>query len=49
MIRRDLEAFLVDQLERLSDDTAATRHKHLKVLYRWLFEEERLTPTRWPG
>jgi len=40
--RRDLEAFLVDQLTRLSADTAATRHKHLKVLYRWLYEEEEI-------
>jgi site-specific recombinase XerD len=40
--RRDLEAFFVDQLTRLPADSAATRHKHLKVLFRWLYEEEEI-------
>ena len=39
----------MDQLERLSADTAVTRRRHLKVLYRWLFEDERSTPTGLPG
>src|SRR4029453_3913601 len=40
--RADLEAFFVDQLTRNSASAAATRHKHLKVLYRWLHEEEEI-------
>jgi site-specific recombinase XerD len=40
--RGDLEAFFVDQLARNSASAAATRHKHFKVLYRWLHEEEEI-------
>jgi len=40
--RADLEAFFVDQLTRNSAAAAATRHKHLRVLYRWLHEEEEI-------
>src|SRR5919197_272447 len=36
----DLEAFLADLLARRSASTAATRHKVLRVLYRWLEEED---------
>jgi integrase/recombinase XerC len=38
----DLEDFLVDILRRRSANTAATRYKVLRVLYRWLEEEEEL-------
>jgi site-specific recombinase XerD len=38
--RADLEAFLGDLLARRAASTAATYHKVLKVLYRWLEEEE---------
>jgi site-specific recombinase XerD len=41
--REDLEAFFIDQLTRLTADTAATRHKHLRVLYRWLHEEAEIS------
>ena len=48
--RADLEDFLGDILRRRSANTAATRYKVLRVLYRWLEEEEELsnpmTPTR---
>jgi integrase/recombinase XerC len=36
----DLEEFLADILRRRSANTAATRYKVLRVLYRWLEEEE---------
>jgi integrase len=36
----DLEDFLADILRRRSANTAATRYKVLRVLYRWLEEEE---------
>jgi hypothetical protein len=38
--RADLEEFLADLLARPSAATAATRYKVLRVLYRWLEEEE---------
>jgi site-specific recombinase XerD len=38
----DLEDFLGDILRRRSANTAATRYKVLRVLYRWLEEEEEL-------
>src|SRR5919197_227725 len=38
--RADLEAFLADLLARRSASTAATRHKVLCILYRWLQEED---------
>jgi site-specific recombinase XerD len=41
--RADLEAFLGDLLDRRSASTAATYHKVLKLLYRWLEEEAELT------
>src|SRR5215213_2460959 len=41
--RSDLEAFLGDLLTRRAASTAATYHKVLKVLYRWLEEEEEIT------
>jgi site-specific recombinase XerD len=37
---RYLEAFLADLLARRSASTAATRHKVLRILYRWLEEED---------
>jgi hypothetical protein len=37
----DLEDFLGDILRRRSANTAATRYKVMRVLYRWLEEEER--------
>ena len=40
--RADLEQFLADLLARRSAATAATRYKVLRVLYRWLEEEEDL-------
>jgi site-specific recombinase XerD len=44
--RADLEDFLADLLARRSAATAATRYKVLRVLYRWLEEEEDV-PNRW--
>jgi site-specific recombinase XerD len=41
--RADLEAFLGDLLDRRSASTAATYHKVLRILYRWLTEEDELT------
>jgi site-specific recombinase XerD len=38
--RADLEDFIADLLGRRSAATAATRYKVLRVLYRWLEEEE---------
>jgi site-specific recombinase XerD len=38
--RADLEEFFADLLARRSAATAATRYKVLRVLYRWLEEEE---------
>jgi site-specific recombinase XerD len=41
--RADIEAFLGDLLTRRAASTAATYHKVLKVLYRWLEDEEEIT------
>ena len=41
----DLEDFLGDILRHRNANTATTRYKVLRVLYRWLEEEEEL-PTR---
>jgi site-specific recombinase XerD len=38
--KADLEDFLADLLARRSASTAATRYKVLRILYRWLEEEE---------
>jgi site-specific recombinase XerD len=40
--RADLEAFLADLLTRRSASTTATRHKALRILYRWLEEEDEI-------
>jgi site-specific recombinase XerD len=40
--RGDLEAFLADLLTRRAPGTVATRHKVLRLLYRWLEEEEEI-------
>jgi site-specific recombinase XerD len=40
--RADLEAFLADLLTRRSASTVATRHKVLRILYRWLEEEDEI-------
>jgi site-specific recombinase XerD len=40
--RADLEVYLGDLLTRRSASTAATYHKVLKLLYRWLEEEEEI-------
>jgi hypothetical protein len=40
--RADLEAFLSDLLRRRAPATAATRYKVLRILYRWLEEEEEI-------
>jgi site-specific recombinase XerD len=40
--RADLEAFLGDLLDRRSASTAATYHKVLRILYRWLTEEDEI-------
>src|SRR6266705_4800516 len=42
--RGDLEAFLAELLARRAPGTVATRHKVLRILYRWL-EEEGEIPT----
>jgi hypothetical protein len=41
--RADLEDFLADLLARRSASTAATRHKGLRILHRWLAEEDEIT------
>jgi site-specific recombinase XerD len=41
--RADLEAYFGDVLARRSASTAATYHKVLRILYRWLTEEDELT------
>jgi site-specific recombinase XerD len=38
--RADLEAFLGDLLDRRTAATAATRYKVLRILYRWLEDED---------
>jgi site-specific recombinase XerD len=40
--REDLEAFLGDLLRRRAPETVATRYRRLRVLYRWLEEEEEI-------
>jgi len=40
--RADLEAFLGDLLTRRAAGTVATRYKVLKILYRWLEEEDEI-------
>jgi site-specific recombinase XerD len=40
--REDLEAFLEDLLRRRAAETVATRYRRLRVLYRWLEEEEEI-------
>src|SRR4029453_1373588 len=40
--REDLEAFLGDLLQRRAPETVATRYRRLRVLYRWLEEEEEI-------
>jgi site-specific recombinase XerD len=41
--RADLEAFLGDLLARRTASTAATYYKVLRILYRWLEEEDEIT------
>ena len=38
--REDLEAFLGELLQRRAPETVATRYRRLRVLYRWLEEED---------
>ena len=40
--REDLEAFLGELLQRRAPETVATRQRGLRVLYRWLEEEEEI-------
>jgi site-specific recombinase XerD len=40
--REDLEAFLGELLQRRAPETVATRYRRLRVLYRWLEEEEEI-------
>jgi site-specific recombinase XerD len=41
--REDLEAFLEELLQRRAPETVATRYRRLRVLYRWLEEEDEIT------
>ena len=41
--REDLEAFLGDLLQRRAPEIVATRYRRLRVLHRWLEEEEEIT------
>jgi site-specific recombinase XerD len=41
--RADLEAFVADLLTRRAPATAASRHKALRILYRWLEDEGEIT------
>jgi site-specific recombinase XerD len=41
--REDLEAFLGELLQRRAAETVATRYRRLRVLYRWLEEEDEIT------
>jgi site-specific recombinase XerD len=41
--REDLEAFLGELLHRRAPETVATRYRRLRVLYRWLEEEDEIT------
>jgi site-specific recombinase XerD len=47
--REDLEAFLGELLQRRAEETVATRYRRLRVLYRWLEEEEEIpaSPMAW--
>jgi site-specific recombinase XerD len=40
--REDLEAFLGELLQRRAPETVATRYRRLRVLYRWLEEEDEI-------
>jgi site-specific recombinase XerD len=40
--REDLEAFLGELLQRRAAETVATRYRRLRVLYRWLEEEDEI-------
>jgi site-specific recombinase XerD len=40
--REDLEAFLGELLRRRAPETVATRYRRLRVLYRWLEEEDEI-------
>jgi hypothetical protein len=40
--RPSLEAFLGELLQRRAAETVATRYRRLRVLYRWLEEEEEI-------
>jgi site-specific recombinase XerD len=41
--QEDLEAFLGELLQRRAPETVATRYRRLRVLYRWLEEEDEIT------
>jgi site-specific recombinase XerD len=41
--REDLEAFFGELLQRRAPETVATRYRRLRVLYRWLEEEDEIT------
>jgi site-specific recombinase XerD len=41
--REDLEVFLGELLQRRAPETVATRYRRLRVLYRWLEEEDEIT------
>ena len=47
--RGDLEAFLGDLLTYRAASTAATYYKVLRILYRWLEEEDEIDRDRRPG
>ncbi len=40
--RRDIEAFIADQLERWTPSTAATRFRNLQQFFKWLVEEDEI-------
>ncbi|HVA74814.1 MAG TPA: hypothetical protein VNF71_09650, partial [Acidimicrobiales bacterium] len=40
--REDIEAFQADQLTRFKPNTAALRHRTLKVFFNWLVTEEEI-------
>ena len=41
--REDLEAILGELLQRRAPETVATRYRRLRILYRWLEEEDEIT------
>src|SRR5215217_2843819 len=47
--REDLEAFLGELLQRRAAETVATRYRRLRVLYRWLEEEEEIPASPMAG